>query len=112
MSICRSVKRMPVAIVAIVSDLDRLPPVHVTEVRGARALRRDHQRTDRSLRRAFGAEQLAVLWLEHAFEHLAALGRLRVADLYVRHAEPRFGIPRRVLGPERERRLRDESQPA
>jgi hypothetical protein len=61
-------------------------------VGGAGALARDHARPDRPLRRARGAEDLALPRLDHALEHLAALARLRVGDADARHAEAQLGV--------------------
>ena len=86
--------------------------VHVVVVGGAGAFGRHHQRADRLLGRALLAEQLAVLRLEHALEHLAALRRLGVGDANAGHLEARLGVPPRVLVADLERRLRDEAEPA
>ena len=64
----------------------------VVVVRGAGALGRHHAGADRRLRRAGGAEHLALPRLEHALEHLAALAGLRVGDPDARHREQPLGV--------------------
>src|SRR5690606_768235 len=64
----------------------------VVEVRRARALARYHARADRRLRRARGAERLALPRLERALQHLAALTRLVISHARARHGE----APQRV----------------
>src|SRR5690242_4579361 len=86
-------------------------PVHVVEVRGAGAFRRDHQRSGRTLGRALTAEQLALVRLQHALQDLAALRRLWIGHLNAGHIEPRFSVPRGVVGAEFQGRLRDEPEP-
>ena len=58
------------------------------------------------------AEQLALGRLQHAFEHLAALRRLRIGDPDARHAEAPLGIPVGVAVADAQRRLRDEAEAA
>ena len=79
-------------------------------VGGAGALGRDHAGADRRLRRAGGAEHLALPRLEHALEHLAALAGLRVGDPDTR--APRRAARRRRLRNSRgpQRRVRDEAR--
>src|SRR5688572_1249529 len=86
------------------------PPVVV--IGGARALRRDHARPDRVLRRARGAEDLALPRLDHALEDLAALARLGIGHPHAGHAEPPLGVQLFIRRRQLQRALRDEPQPA
>ena len=63
-------------------------------VGGAGALGRHHQRAERRLRRAGGAEHLALPRLQHALQHLAALAGL--ADRRSARRAPRTGARRRT----------------
>ena len=73
--------------------------VHPAEVvvGGAGALGGHHAGPDRGLRRARGAEHLALPRLEHALEHLAALAGLRVGDPHPGHLEQPLRVHGRVL---------------
>src|SRR5579884_2360728 len=51
------------------------------------------------LRRAGGAEHLALPWLDDALQHLAALAGFRVGDPGVRHRELPLRVERGVLLP-------------
>src|SRR3954468_15747253 len=81
-------------------------------VRSTRAFRRHHAGTDRRFGRARSAEHLALPGTDDALQDLAALAGLRVGDPYPRNLEPELGVPGRELGPESERALRDEPEPA
>src|SRR5579884_117729 len=65
----------------------------------AGAFRRHHQCANRMLRRAGGAEHLALPWLDDALQHLAALAGFRVGDPGVRHRELPLRVERGVLLP-------------
>src|SRR5207237_9569060 len=84
----------------------------VVVVRGAGALGRDHAGADGGLRRARGAEHLALPGLEHALEHLAALACLGVGDADARHLEQQLGVERGVPVPHLERGVGDEAETA
>src|SRR5688572_20186307 len=60
---------------------------------GTCALRRHHQRANRTFRRAFPAEQLALLRLEHPFQHFSTLRRHWIADVERGHLEAALGVP-------------------
>lgn len=62
------------------------------------------------LRRALTSEQLALMWLEHSFEHFATLSRLRIGDANSRNAEALFGVPFRKLVAHPQSGLGDETQ--
>src|SRR5262245_25936316 len=64
----------------------------VAVVRGAGALARHHERTHGGFRRARGTEYLALVRLDHALQHFAALARLRIGDLGRRHGELALGV--------------------
>src|SRR5919198_3546248 len=74
--------------------LTRESPIVV--IGGARPLGRHHARPDRVLGRAGGAEDLALPRLDHTFQDLAALARLRVGPAHARHAEAPLGVELRV----------------
>src|SRR5262249_24704126 len=100
MSMCASANDTRGTAMVLMSDRrGGRPPVHVVVVGGARALRRHHQRADRKFRRAFAAEQLALMRLQHALEHFAALRGLGIGDLHSGHLESALGVPGGVLGP-------------
>src|SRR6266496_6782587 len=82
----------------------------VVVISGARALRGHHARADRRLRRARGSEHLALPWLEHALEYLAALARLGVGDAHAWHVEEPLGVERRVGVAHPQRGVRDEAE--
>ena len=81
-------------------------------VGGARPLRRDHARADRRLRRAGGAEHLALPGLEHSLQHLAALARLGIRDANPGHGEHLLGVELRELVAQLESALADEAEAA
>src|SRR5271155_1805245 len=84
----------------------------VVVVGRARALGRDHQRTDWLFWSAFAAKEFALRGLEHAFQYLAALRRFRIGDAHAWDRKSLLGIPLRIARANLQRGLRDESQPA
>jgi len=44
------------------------------------------------LRRALTAEELALMWLEHAFQNFTALGCPGIGDANSRHIEALLGV--------------------
>src|ERR1700726_2157959 len=81
-------------------------------VRGAGAFGGHHARADRRLRRASGAENLALPRLENAFEDLAALAGLGVGDADARYGEHLLRVVLRELVLQLESALADEAEPA
>src|SRR5690606_601015 len=90
------------------------PPGEAAEVvvGGAGALRGDHAGADGRLGCAGGAEDLALPRPQDAFQHLAALARLRVRDPYSWYGEARLGVEGRVRVAHPQRGVGDEAQPA
>src|SRR6185369_1136807 len=60
---------------------------------------------------AFPPKQLALSWLEHAFQNFATLCRSRISHAHAWHLEQLFGIPLRVFVSNAQRRLRYEPEP-
>src|SRR5918992_3511564 len=81
-------------------------------VRGASSLGRDHACPDRCLRRAGGAEDLALPRLDYSLEHLATLARLGIGDADARDVVAQFCIPVRIGARKFERALRDKAEPS
>src|SRR5579875_1647781 len=57
----------------------------IVEVRGACPFWGNHAGTDGRLRRAGGSENLALPWLDHSLEYLAALAGFGVGHAQARH---------------------------
>src|SRR5215213_6196174 len=81
-------------------------------VGGTGALARYHAGPDRPLRRARGAEHLALERLDHALEHLAALARLRIGHAHARHGVAELRVEVRVGVRQPQAAVRDEPEPA
>src|SRR5690606_39585618 len=79
-------------------------------VGGAGALRGDHAGADGRLGCAGGAEDLALPRPQDAFQHLAALARLRVRDPYSWYGEARLGVEGRVRVAHPQRGVGEEAQ--
>src|SRR2546430_11126746 len=73
-------------------------------------LRRHHAGADRGLRRAGGAEDLALPGLDDALQDLAALAGLGVGDTDAGDLEDLLGVELRVLRPHLEGRVGDEAK--
>src|SRR5262245_45790792 len=98
MSICASAKTVRRrTTVDISAGRGGLASMHVVEVRGAGPFRRHHQRPDGLLGRTLAREQLALVRLQDALQHLAALRGLRVSHLNGRDAEAGLGVPSCVV---------------
>src|SRR5689334_7875005 len=111
MSIWASRKRM--ACSSVISDLPhrrRRLPASIVVVRRAGPFGGDHERADRMLRGALPAEQLALVGLEHALQHLAALGGLGVGHPHTGKAEATLGVPLGVAVADLEGGLGNETE--
>src|SRR5207302_5036590 len=81
-------------------------------VGGAGALRRDHARADRGLRRAGGAEHLALPRLDDSLQDLTTLAGLRICYPHVRQRITQLRVEGAELRAQPERALRDEAEAA
>ena len=61
---------------------------------------------------ALTSKELALVWLEHTFQHLPALCGLGIGHSHPGDMEALFGVPFRIAVAEAQSRLRDEAHAA